>query len=267
MKIASVGMTLLLGICLAVSTAACQDDDGGTATPTPTATATAIPSPPPSPPASPSPPAATPTAVPETPTAAPTPIPSPTPEAAACPDDDPAFCIFAAQVEQAIADEDADFFVANSVTQSIPCTAEEAEAGYICGPEEIGETITGIPFGWEASEGILMPLEDYRELWVQLFASNLPAESDSEGSGELRIWGLAYSTPPAAGTPRNIVVTYLSDDGQGPTRHAISLNCKLPDGQWQITSLLQHALFLGLPRDTSPEWRDWPQWRPEPPSA
>ena len=84
-------------------------------------------------------------------------------------------------VEQAIADEDADFFVANSLTQSVPCTAEEADAGYICGPEEIGETITGVPYGWEASEGILMPLEDYLELWVQLFASNLPAESDSEG--------------------------------------------------------------------------------------
>jgi hypothetical protein len=186
---------------------------------------------------------------------------------AACPDDDPAFCAFAAQVEQAIADEDADFFVANSLTQSAFCTAEEADAGYLCGPEQIGETITGVPFGWEASEGILMPLEDYRELWVQLFASNLPAEGDSEGSGELRIWGLAYSAPPGAGIPRNIVVTYISDIGQGPERQAISLNCQPANWQWKITSLLQHALFLGSPRDTSAEWRDWPQWRPAPPSA
>jgi len=259
MKMASVGMILLVGVCLAVLTTACEDDDGTTPTPTLTATATAIPSPSPPPAASPSPSAVTPTAVSETPTAAATPVPSPTPEAAACPDDDPAFCTFAAQVDQAIADEDAEFFVANSVTQSILCTAEEADVGYICGPEEIGETITGVPFGWEASEGMLMPLEDYRELWVQIFASDLPEADDSEGSGELRIWGLAYSAPPAAGTPRNIVVTYLSDDGQGPTRHAISLNCQPADGKWQITALLQHALFLGLPRDTSPEWRDWPQ--------
>ena len=181
---------------------------------------------------------------------------------ATCPDDDPDFCTFAIQVEQAIANENADFFVGNSVTLSVPCTAEEAEAGYLCGPEQIGETITGVPFGWEASEGILMPPEDYRELWVQLPASHLPAEQDGEGSGELRIWGLAYQSPPAAGTPRSIVVTYISDIGQGPERQAISLNCQPADGKWQITSLLQHALSLGLPRDTSAEWRDWPQWRP-----
>jgi hypothetical protein len=230
MKMASVGLALLLGICLALLATACEEGEEE---------ATATPSPPP-----------------PTPTA--TPTPSPTPEVTACPDDDPAFCTFAAQVEQAIADQDADFFVANSVTQSILCTAEEADVGYLCGPEQIGETITGVPFGWEASEGILMPLEDYRDLWVQLFASDLPAANDSEGSGELRIWGLAYSTPPAAGTPRNIVVTSISDTGQGPERQAISLNCQPANWQWQITSLLQHALFLGLPRDTSPEWRDWP---------
>jgi hypothetical protein len=80
-------------------------------------------------------------------------------------------------VEQAIADQHPGFFVANSLTQSIRRTAEEAEAGYLCGPE----------------------------------------------------------------------------------RQAISLNCQPADGQWQIASLLQHALFLGSPRDTSPEWRDWPQ--------
>lgn len=253
MKMASFGMALLLGMCLTLLTVACQDDDGATATPTPTAAATAMPSP------SPSPPAATPTTPAETPTVAPTPAPSPTPAVAACPDDDPAFCTFAAQVEQAIADQDADFFVANSLTESILCTAEEADVGYFCGPEQIGETITGVPFGWEASEGILVPLEDYRDFWVQLFASHLPAEDDSEGSGELRIWGLAYPTAPAAGTPRNIVVTCISDTGQGTERLAFSLNCQLEDGQWQIGSLLQHALFLGLPRDTSAEWRDWPQ--------
>jgi hypothetical protein len=263
MKMASVGMTLLVGMCLAVLAAACEDGDGATATPTPTATATAIPSPPASPPASPSPPAATPTAAPETPTPTATPTLSPTPAVATCPDDDPAFCAFAVQVEQAIADEDADFFVANSLTESVLCTAEEADVGYLCGPEQIGETITGVPFGWEASEGMLMPLEDYRDLWVQLFASDLPAEGDSEGNGELRIWGLAYSTPPAAGTPRNIVVTYISDTGQGPERQAISLNSQPADGRWQIKSLLQHALFLGSPPDTSPEWREWPLWRPE----
>jgi hypothetical protein len=249
MKMASVGMTLLAGIFLAVLAVACQEGDDAT----PTVTATAIPSPPASPPP------ATPTPVPQTPTAAPTPTPSPTPAVVACPDDDPAFCTFATQVERAIADEDADFFVANSLTQSVPCTAEEADAGYICGPDQIGETITGVPFGWEASEGTLVPPEDYRDLWVQLFASDMAAEQDSEGNGELRIWGLAYSTPPAAATPRNIVVTYISDSGQGPERQAISLNCQPADEQWQIKSLLQHALFLGLPQETAAEWRDWPQ--------
>ena len=258
MRMASVSMTLLVGICLTVLTAACDNGDGATPTPTPTATATAIPSPTASPLATPSPPAVTPTAAPETPTTAAVPTPSPTPEVAACPDDDPAFCAFAARVEQAIADEDAAFFVANSLTQSVLCTAEEADVGYLCGPEQIGETITGVPFGWEASEGTLVPPDDYRNFWIQLFASDLPAEEDSEGSGELRIWGLAYSAPPAEGTPRSIVVTYINDSGLGPARQAISLHCEVVDGRWQIRSLLQHALVLGSPRDTAAaEWRDW----------
>jgi len=230
-------MALLVSVCLAVLAAACEEG---------------VVSPLASPPASPSAPAVTPT-----PAAAAT--PSPTPEIAACPDDDPAFCAFATRVEQAIADEDADFFVTNSLTESILCTAEEADVGYLCGPEQIGETITGVPFGWEASESTLVPPADYRNSWIQLFASDLPGEEDSEGSGELGIWGLAYPTPPAEGTPRNIVVTYISDTGPGPERQAISLHCQLADRQWQIKSLLQHFLALGSPRDTSAQWRDWPE--------
>jgi hypothetical protein len=187
------------------------------------------------------------------------PSPSPTPGQVACPDDDPAFCAFVIKVERAIANEDADFFLANSLTESVLCTAEEADVGYFCGPEQIGETITGVPYGWEASEGTLVPPEEYRNLWIELFALDLPAEEDSEGSGELRIWGLAYPVSPAEGTPRNIVVTYIGDSGRGSQREAISLNCELADGRWQIKSLLQHMLALASPRDTSAEWRDWPQ--------
>jgi hypothetical protein len=258
MKTASASMTLVLGVCLAVLAAAC-DEGGKEATPTSTATATAtaLPSPTASPPASPSAPAVTPTAALETPTPAAMPTPSPTPGAAACPDDDPAFCAFAVGVEQAIAGEDAAFFVASSLTESVLCTAEAADVGYFCGPEQIGEIITGVPYGFEASEGTLVPPDDYRNFWIQLFASHLPAEQDSEGSGELRIWGLAYSVAPAEGTPRSIVVTYISDTGLGPERQAISLQCELADGRWQVKSLLQHFLALGLPRDTAAEWRDW----------
>lgn len=252
MRMTSVGMTLLVGICLTVLAVACEEgEEEATATPTAAATATAIPVPTLALPTSLWPSAVTPTPA----------------EVAACPDDDPAFCTFAAQVEQAIADEDADFFVANSVTQSVLCTAEAADVGYLCGPEQIGETITGIPYGRESSEGTLVPPDDYRNFWVQLFASDLPAEEDTEGSGELRIWGLAYPIPPAQWIPRNIVVTYISDTGPGPERQAISLRCQpsfelawgRADGQWQIGSLLQHVLALASPQDTSAEWRDWPE--------
>ena len=235
MKRANVGMALFFGICLAVLGASCEEgEEEATATPTATATATASPS---------------------LPALA---SPSPAPHIAACADD-PLFCAFAAEVDQAIADEDVDFFVANSLTQSIPCTAEAADAGYLCGPEQIGETITGVPYGRESSEGTLMLPEDYRDLWDQLFASDLPAEEDDEGSGELRIWGLAYVPPIAERTPRSIVVTYISDTGQGPERQAISLHFRLADGGWQIKSLLQHILALAYPRDTAGEWRDWPE--------
>lgn len=231
MKRANVGMALLLGICLAVVGVSCEEgEEEATATPTATATATSEVAP----------------------------SPSPGEEIAACADD-PVFCAFAAEVDQAIADEDVDFFVANSLTQSMPCTAEAADVGYLCGPEQIGETITGVPYGRESSEGTLMLPEDYRDLWARLFASDLPAEEDDEGSGELRIWGLAYVPPISERTPRSIVMTYISDAGQGPERQAISLHCTLPDGEWQIKSLLQHILALASPRDTAGEWRDWPE--------
>jgi hypothetical protein len=251
----------VVAVSVAMLAGAACEEGAEEATPTPAATATATATataPPTAPVASPSP-AATPTAAPETPTPAPTPTPSPTPELVACPDDDPTFCAFAGQVERAIAERDPDFFVANSLTESFLCTAEEAEVGYLCGPEQIGETITGVAFGWEASEGTLVPPDDYREMWVRIFALYLPTVEDAEGSGELRIWGLSYPVPPAEGTPRNVVVTYIADVGAGPEREAISLRCELADGQWQIKSLLQHALILGLPRETAPEWRDWPQ--------
>jgi hypothetical protein len=230
MKMVSVGVVLFLGICLTILAVACEEGEEK-------ATATAIASP----------------------TASPAASPSPTPEVAACPDDDPAFCTFAAQVEQAIVDEDADFFVANSLAQSILCTAEAADVGYLCGPEQIGETVSGVPYGRESSEGTLMPPDDYRSLWLQVFASELPAEEDTDGSGELRIWALAYPILPAEGTPRNIVLTYISDTGLGPERQAISLHCGLVDGQWQVKSVLQHILALVSPKVTSVVWHDWPQ--------
>ena len=257
MRIASVGMILFVGVCLAALAVACGEGEEE-ATPTAAATATAIPTP-----TIPVPTIVWPVA--ETPSAAATPGASPTPGVAACPDDDPDFCTFAARVEQAIAGENAEFFVGNSTTQSVLCTEVEAEVGYLCGPEQIGETITGVSVGREASEGTLVAPDEYRDFWIQLFASALPAEEDSEGSGELRIWGLAYPIAPARWTPRSIVLTYIGDTGQGPERQAISLGCEASvelswgqaESEWQINSLLQHVLALGLPRDTAAEWRDW----------
>ena len=74
MKVATVVMTLLVGTCLAVLAAACEEGkEEATATPTATGTVTAIGSPTELTVASPSPPASTPTAAVETPTAAATP--------------------------------------------------------------------------------------------------------------------------------------------------------------------------------------------------
>jgi len=78
MKTARVGMTVLVGMCLAVLAVACEEGEEE-ATATPTATSSAITSPTASPPASPSPSAVTPTAAPDTPAPAATPTPSPTP--------------------------------------------------------------------------------------------------------------------------------------------------------------------------------------------
>jgi len=187
------------------------------------------------------------------------PGPSPAPRVRACPDSGTTFCAFTARVEQALASQDADFLAASSLTQSVLCTAHVANLGHVCGPEQIGETITGVPYDRESSKGALMPLEDYRNLWAQLFGSDLPAEEDGEGSGELRIWGLAYPVAPAAGAPRFLVVTYMSDTGRGPERQAISLHCELVDGQWGIKGFVEHDLALALPQEPLGEWRDWPE--------
>lgn len=110
MGMARLGLSLLVGSCLVLLAVACgEGEEGATARPAATATASTVGSP------IASPATARPTAAPETLTAV------ATPEVAACPDDDPAFCAFAAQVEEAITSEDVDFFVANLLD---PATAQ-----------------------------------------------------------------------------------------------------------------------------------------------
>ena len=254
-------MVLVAALVLVLGVAACGGDDEeapttSTAATTATVAATASPA------ASPSPPAATPTAAPQTATATGTPSPptaSPEPQVEGCADFDPAFCAFAAQVEDAILNEDVDFFVANSLTVSLPCTQEQAAVGAACDESQIGETITGVPYGREALEGTLLEPEEYRDFWAQLFASDLPEEQDDEGSGELRIRGVGYANRPAVGMPRNLVLTYVVDSDLGPVRQALGIHVPLSEGQWQIYSLYQYSLALGPPQQKFSVWREWPR--------
>ncbi|KPJ48612.1 MAG: hypothetical protein AMJ38_04955 [Dehalococcoidia bacterium DG_22] len=258
MGMARLGLSLLVGSCLVLLAVACEEGGNeATATPAATATATTIVSP------AASPATATPTVAPETLTAV------ATPEVAACPDDDPAFCAFAAQVEEAITSEDVDFFVANSLTETIQCTAEVADVVGPCLPPQIGETITGILYDGRSLKGFpydrvwpefrLMRAERYRDFCLYLFAWDLPEERDTEGSGELRIWGLAYPVPPGDGTPRDIVLTMIGEFRRGLHRQAIILRCELADGQWQIKSFL-HVFALPSPREEVVEWPGWRDW-------
>jgi hypothetical protein len=257
---------MMLVVALALAIAACGgDEEEAPATPTATATATAAatasPAATPSPAASPSPPAATPTAAAPTPTATPTPPPatSPTAQVEGCPDEDRAFCAFADQVEQALLNEDVDFFVANSLTVSIPCTQEQAVVGYVCDQSQIGETITGVPYGDEASQGALLESQEYRDFWAELFASDLTEEEDDEGSGELRIWGVGYSSEPGEGKPRNLVLTYIGDSDLGALRQSLGIHIPIEEGRWQVYSLLQYAPTMGRPQERFVVWRDWPR--------
>ncbi len=214
-----------------------------------------------SPAASPSPPAETATAAPRTVTATPTPAaatPLP-PQVEGCADFDPEFCAFATQVEEAIQNEDVDFLVANSLTVSVDCTEEQAVVGAVCDDSQIGETITGVPYGREASEGTLLEPEEYRDFWVELFASDMPEEEDDEGSGELRILGVGYSSQPGEGKPRNLVFTYIGDSEVGVVRQQLSIHIPVEEGEWQIYSLLKFGLLLGPPEGKFVAWSEWPR--------
>jgi hypothetical protein len=161
------------------------------------------------------------------------------------------------------------------LTETVQCTAEvAADVGGLCLPPQIGETITGIlydgrtlagfPYGEVPPEFRLMRPEDYRDFWFNLFPWDLPEERDTEGSGELRIWGLAYPVPPGDGTSRDIVLTMIGEFRfEFHYRKATILRCELADGQWQIRQLLDVPALpwrRPSPREVIAEWPGWRDW-------
>lgn len=227
MKMASVGMTLLVGICLAVLALACDEgeEEVATATPSPAAAATA------------------------TPQATPTPEETPAEETGGF----EGFQTFAQQIEAAVEGRDAQFFVERARLEELTCTGEEFPLP--CAGQPAGTTLTGISSrAWASDASTLLSQEEYT-LWLEdYFSTALGDLSDSYGSGSLTLYALAHGEAEGAEVFRavttSIVDRYPTGTPIGGTeREAHVFVFEFENGRWQFTGEI-----VALTSVTSPDW-------------
>ena len=212
-------------------------------------------------------PAATPTPTPAlAAVATPTPTPTPIPKAIAAPMATPppppgetggfqGFQAFAAQIEQALAIEDEQFFIDRAKLTEISCTGQE-----VFGPCE-GQPagiLSGIPgSAWYSDAFNLFSPQAYAQSLTIYFGAAPSGNSDSYGPGDLRLYALAEKSVPGFNDIFYAITTSMVDIYPtgvpiGSTeREAHAFKFEFENGQWQFTGEL-----VAVSTATSPDWLD-----------
>lgn len=112
------------------------------------------------------------------------------PEATATAVSEPAaFDAFAAQIEAAVVNGDAQFFLDRAVMEEVSCTGEE-ELGP-CSGRPAG-TLSGIRGGvWQSDASAIFTAEEYQQALQRYFDGALREQTDEYGSGALALFALA----------------------------------------------------------------------------
>ncbi len=187
--------------------------------------------------------------------------PSPTPEDTATPtptveataivqaeaDGLEGFRAFAAQIEEAVASGDVEFFPGRAVTRPYTCTGQE-EFVLACVGQTPGAIVETFRVGYLGSEGVFTTLADYSARLDDFFGTARPDVSDEFGDGTPFLHSVAVSlpphylgeSPPEDGAPeiyQAILTGIVDPTGQeGPHRQARISNWLFIDGSWRLTS-------------------------------
>jgi len=128
-------------------------------------------------------------------TLAPSPITSPTvpPESAGI----DGFRAFAAQVDEAVANGDVEFFSGRAIVNDYTCTGGE-EFTQACWDQQPGTMVETFSVGFLESEGLAMTIAYYSDRFTEWFGTSHPELSDEYGGGTPVLHSLARVPPDEA---------------------------------------------------------------------
>lgn len=172
------------------------------------------------------------------------------------------FRTFAQQVEQAIANRDAQFFIDRARLTEFTCPGEPGMAPAACDGQPAGTVIQGIQVGYWRSEGQMVRLEEYPQWLDSYFGGGRRDLNDAYGNGSVALYALAQGPE---GLEFSAVTTYIADDNpdvtgyyEDPTRESRMFEFRFEDGRWQ---LVHELVELGRPEwawgeqgPRAPEW-------------
>lgn len=248
--------TLLAGAAASIALAGCGD--GGGPPPTPTASPTATPVP-------------TATLTP-TPTPAVTPIPTPSPTLASETGGMEGFRQFAVQMETALGDGNAQFFIQRARFAEVTCPAQALELELLCKDKPPG-TVVQIFNLANPFHGSAILFDDYVAQLEGWFAGVRPDLSDQYGSGAPTLYALARTTfVSGEGFRAHAIVTAIFEFRGRSTRDVLVFNWQFRDNRWQLITEIRgegrpEAVTNWLSENCTWSYRcfdNWERWEGSP---
>ena len=228
--------TILVGIVGAalLLSAACGDDDDGESADTPTAEAAA--------PTATTPPEASPAA---TTTAEATPADA-APTAAVEPAElSQEFRDFAPQIDEALRNQDVEFFAQHAWTEQVTCTAEDvAITGFFAACEEEGAEFQGMGLSvWKAEGGGLVQAERVLALIDSLWSIQALEGEDAFGGAEAGLYALGANRRQGYDAQVSVITSLINRpagmQGTGPLRVVLVLHWRFEEEDWRLFEVMQ----------------------------
>jgi len=171
------------------------------------------------------------------PTPAPSPITSPTvpPESAGI----DGFRAIAAQVDEAVANGDVEFFSGRAIVNDYTCTGQE-EFTQACWDQQPGTMVQTFDVGFIESEGLGMTIAYYSDRFTEWFSTSHPELSDEYGGGAPVLHSLARVLPDQADSETYLAIStgIVDPTGGGPGRQVRISRWRFTDGRWRLADEL-----------------------------
>ncbi len=193
----------------------------------------------------------------------PTPAPTPTPDLPPETGGMDGFRTFASQIEQAISNKDAQFFIDRARLTEFTCPGEPGLAPTACDGQPAGTVIEGLEAGYWRSEGQMVPPEEHPQWLERYFGGGRGDLSDPYGNGSVSLYAMAE---PRIGV-FSAVTTYIADDNpdatgyyEEPSRESRIFDFEFEDGRWQLVRELVELARIEPPWGWGDEGPPTPEW-------